>query len=428
MIEEYPLFTVIIPQKNRAEYLEPTLKTCMIQDYPNFEIIVSDDCSEDNSVEVAQKLAARDNRIKVYSHKQHLGMRDNFEFALNQVRPGYVMALGGDDGLTPGCIWKMYRILKETGRELLTWIPASLVYPEGEGEKNIFKVSRKKAPIRIIKSKDFLQHICDTFQYLVDDCPMFYIKGVASTRLVDSVKSRTNDHSFYYCPTPDGFSGVVLAGEVEDYVKSYEPLSIGGTTNKSQGKNYHRTDAQSRKEAQQFFNDNIRRTMHPQLAAQPYSPLETLMTAEYLLTAKDLPGWPAKDYYEVSYSNLLKKTFSFISRCNFANETLVRELKILREIAVQHDLLPLYNDLLVTTKKKVRKKGNVMGFTFTNSIRFDGTEIGINDIFDASMAVPFVYNFVCQFKLSRLAEMISNSIRVILNSKSFYKENLPSIE
>ncbi len=428
MKEEYPLFTVIIPQKNRAEYLEPTLKTCMIQDYPNFEVIVSDDCSDDNSVEVAQRLASRDNRIKVFPHEQHLGMRDNFEFALNQVKPGYVMALGGDDGLTPGCIWKMYKILKETGKELLTWVPASMVYPENEDEKNIFKVTRKRAPIKIIKSKDFLRHICDTFQYLIDDCPMFYIKGVASTNLVERVKSRTKDHSFYYCPTPDGFSGVVLAGEVEDYVKSFEPLSISGTTKKSQGKNYHRTDAQSRKEAEQFFNDNIRRTMHSELASQPYSPLETLMTADYLLTAKDLPGWPAKDFYEVSYSNLLRKTFGFISRCSFANETLVRELKILREIAVQHDMLPLYNDLLRTTKRKIYKRGNVIGFTYTNSIRFDGSEIGINDIFDASLAVPFVYNFVCQFKVSRIGEMFKNSMKVLLNRRAYYWEDLPSIE
>ena len=428
MKEEYPLFTVIIPQKNRAEYLEPTLKTCMLQDYPNFEIIVSDDCSDDNSVEVAQKLAARDNRIKVFPHEQHLGMRDNFEFALNQVRPGYVMALGGDDGLTPGCIWKMYKILKETGKELLTWVPASIVYPENEGEKNIFKVTRKKAPIEIIKSKDFLQHICNTFQYLIDDCPMIYIKGVASTNLVERVKSRTKDHSFYYCPTPDGFSGVVLAGEVEDYVKSFDPLSIGGTTKKSQGKNYHRTDAQSRKEAEQFFNDNIRRVMHPQLASQPYSPLETLMTADYLLTAQDLPGWPAKDYFEVSYSNLIRKTFGFISNCGFANETLVRELRILRKIAEQHDLLPLYDDLLKTTKRKINKKGNVMGFTFTNSIRFEGSEIGINDIFEASIAVPFVYNFVCQFKLSRIREMLTNSMKVILNTRAYDMEDLPNIE
>ena len=101
---QYPLFTVIIPEKNRAEYLVHTLKTCMIQEYPNFEVIVSDDCSEDNSVEVAKKASEKDPRIKVFAHNHHLGMRDNFEFALNQVRPGYVMALGGDDGLVPGCI------------------------------------------------------------------------------------------------------------------------------------------------------------------------------------------------------------------------------------------------------------------------------------------------------------------------------------
>ena len=289
-------------------------------------------------------------------------------------------------------------------------------------------VTRKKSPVKIIKSKDFLQHICDTFQYLIDDCPMFYIKGVASTSLVERVKSRTKDHSFYYCPTPDGFSGVVLAGEVEDYVKSFEPLSIGGTTKKSQGKNYHRTDAQSRKEAEQFFNDNIRRTMHVNLASQPYSPLETIMTADYLLTAQDLPGWPAKDYFEVSYSNLLRKTFGFISRSSFASETLVRELKILREIAIQHDMLPLYNELLKKTRRKIYKRGNVTGFTYTNSIRFDGAEIGINDIFDASMAVPFVYNFVCQFKLSRIAEMVKNSMKVLWNRRYYYWENLPIVE
>lgn len=109
---DYPFFSVIIPQKDRAEYLIHTLKTCMLQDYPNFEIIVSDDCSTDDSVSVVKELMAKDSRIKLFAHTHHLGMRDNFEFALNQVRSGYVMALGGDDGLVPGCIWRMYEILK----------------------------------------------------------------------------------------------------------------------------------------------------------------------------------------------------------------------------------------------------------------------------------------------------------------------------
>jgi len=110
--EKYPKFTVIIPQKDREEYLVHTLRTCMIQDYPNFDVIVGDDCSEDNTVELVKELQKQDSRIKLMAHDRHVGMRDNFELALAQVKEGYVMALGGDDGLLPGCIWKMYHILK----------------------------------------------------------------------------------------------------------------------------------------------------------------------------------------------------------------------------------------------------------------------------------------------------------------------------
>ena len=137
---EYPKFTVIIPQKNRAEYLGYTLQTCMAQDYPNFEVVVSDDCSDDNSVEVIKSKAEIDSRIKLFAHSNHLGMRDNFEFALNQVKSGFVIALGGDDGLVPGAIWKMYNIIQETGTPLLTWSTAGFTYPDETSKENIFWV------------------------------------------------------------------------------------------------------------------------------------------------------------------------------------------------------------------------------------------------------------------------------------------------
>lgn len=427
-ILDLPLFTVIIPQKNRAEYLVHTLKTCMIQDYPNFEIIVSDDCSDDNSVDVVEKLMTIDSRIKLFAHKKHLGMRDNFEFALNQVRPGYVMALGGDDGLVPCCIWRMYEILSSTKKELLTWTLAHFGYPNKEGEKNIFAVKRNKnSGIKIINSKSFLNKIAKTFLYQIDECPMFYMKGVVSTNLVDKVKSRSKDNCFYNCPTPDGFSGIVLAGEVEDYAYTNEPLSIGGNTIKSQGANYRRTDKKSREESEQFFNDNLRRTMHAELASQPYSPLETLMTADYLLTARDLPGWPGK-FEPFSFESLIRASFKFMETNNYENEVLVRELKILREIAKQHDLTELFNSLLKTTKRKVVREKNVYGFVITNSIRFEGTEFGINNIYDASLATNFVYNFYNKFSFKLFIELIKNTYKVLRRSKKYKIEYLPKID
>lgn len=424
----YPCFTVIIPQKDRAEYMYHTLRTCMIQDYPNFEVIVSDDCSEDNSVEVISKLAEKDPRIKLFAHKEHLGMRDNFEFALNQVKPGYVMALGGDDGLTPGCIWRMYEILKETGKQLLAWTPATFCYPSKAGERNLFYLKRKpKKGIRVLKSSDFLNKITKTFNYQIDECPMFYMKGIASTELVNRVKSRTKDGSFYYCPTPDGFSGVVLAGEVEDYAYVEEPLSIVGASPKSQGQNYMRTDEKSKKEAQQFFNDNIRRTMHEQLASQPYSPLQTIMTADYLLTARDLPGWPGK-CEPVSIENLLRVTFKRLETHSMHNELLVRELKIMREIAKQHNLLPLFEELMKTTKRKVVREKPVYGFVLTHSIRFNGHEIGIENIFDAALAVNFINRFNQKISMREFWQLLKNEVKVLTRTRKYKVESLPVID
>lgn len=412
MAKQYPLFTVIIPTKNRSEYLESTLRTCMLQEYPNFEVIVSDDCSNDNSVKIVQEIMKIDHRIKLYAHDKHLGMRDNFEYALNKVRPGYVMALGGDDGLTPGCIQRMFDIFEKTHSELLTWTPAAYSYPTYEGDDSIFYVKRKHAPMKIIKSEEFLTQLTNTFNYQVPGCPMIYIQGVVSTKIIDRVKSRTPDHCFYYCPTPDGFSGIVLAGEVEDYVMSYEPLSIIGTTKKSQGQNYRRFDEQSIKESEEFFKDNIRRKMHKELASQPYSPLATLMTADYMLTAKDLPGWPGKMPF-ISFELLLKKSFELMANGNYDNEVLIRELGILREIAIQHDLLPQFNKLYMKTKKVIGKDKAVKGLAFTNSIRFAGNRLGINNIYDASLATKFVYNFFGKFSIRDIREIFINSVKVI---------------
>lgn len=427
-LENYPRFTIIIPEKNRAEYLRFTLQTCMIQDYPNFEIIVSDDNSDDDSVNVVRELSQIDSRIKLYAHDHHLGMRDNFEFALNQVKPGYVMALGGDDGLSSGAIWKMYAIFKETNAELLTWPCATFRYANEKAKESLVYFRRgKNQGVKLIDSKSFLNKISKSFYYLIDDCPMFYIKGVASTNLVERVKSRTNDGSFYYCPTPDGFSGVVLAGEVKQYAFTYEPLSIGGTTTKSQGQNYMRTDKKSREESEQFFNDNVRRTMHKDLASQPYSPLISLMTADYLLTANDLPGWPGSPI-SISFESLLKAAFKEIEKTPFANEVLVRELKILRNIAIHHNLTTLFDYLYNNTKRKVVKAQNIKGFVITNSIRVDGSSLGINNILDAAYVVPCVYNFYnkyCDWSLP--IKIMLNGIKVLLRERKYSEEDLPNI-
>jgi chlorobactene glucosyltransferase len=63
--EPAPLISVLIPARNEEENIETCLKSLQKQDYPNFEILVLDDNSEDRTAELVEGMAAKDNRIRL---------------------------------------------------------------------------------------------------------------------------------------------------------------------------------------------------------------------------------------------------------------------------------------------------------------------------------------------------------------------------
>ncbi|UCH51820.1 MAG: glycosyltransferase, partial [Chloroflexota bacterium] len=60
-----PLISVLIPARNEEENIENCLRSLRIQDYPNFEILVLDDNSEDHTAELVEAIAAKDSRIRL---------------------------------------------------------------------------------------------------------------------------------------------------------------------------------------------------------------------------------------------------------------------------------------------------------------------------------------------------------------------------
>ena len=304
--DTHPLFTVIIPTKDRAEYLHHTLRTCALQDYENLEVIVSDDGSTDHTRAVVEEAARKDPRIRYVTPGVGVGMRDNFEFALEQVKPGYVMALGGDDGLLPYGISGMRNVLLETGLELLTWAAPVYSYPPNSTLSGQL-ILDKKSKSKIISSGAYLSRQARDLHYLSDlETPMFYVKGIVSTKLIDKVRDRTIDKRFYSCPTPDGYSGIVLAGEVEKFTFSGEPFSLFGASPSSQGIAYLSNSKSAKNQSEAFFKQVTGTPMHSKLARQPYSPLITLMTVDYLLSSQDLPGWPGQ-VPTINFKKMLEK-------------------------------------------------------------------------------------------------------------------------
>lgn len=423
MKSNLPLFTVIIPQKDRAEFLRSTIETCIGQSYENMEILVSDDGSIDNSLEVVNEFIEIDSRVQLFHQKEPLGMRENFEFLLKRVKPGYVIALGGDDGLMPNAIERMYEILSSTNCELLTWEPAKFIFPGLYSDNGLLVVPRKAREICLVKSRDFLKRTAKNLNYNGDpQCPMFYIKGVVSTNLIDRVRGRTTDGRFYSCATPDGYSGIVLAGEVEEYAFTTEPLSIVGSNHSSQGVSYMRSDKNSRERAKSFFSQNNSIPMHDDLARQPYSPLITLMSADYLLTARDLPGWPGS-FPPLDMKNVLFKSMQELcdGRWSHKNggELIKRELAILEEIALKYDIYEYFKYLKYNMKiKKYPLQDMLIGTGITSRTIVIGSKIlGIKTIAEAALIAKVVNNAFPYLTVMGFLKVIKRMICILYRSK-----------
>ena len=152
------------------------------------------------------------------------------------------------------------------------------------------------------------------------------------------------------------------------------------------------------------------------------------MTADYLLTARDLPGWPGK-FETFTYKNLIEKTYRFLVNSTFSNEVLVREMKILREIAKQHGELDYFNYMLKTTKRKTGQKDVVDGFFITSNVFiFNGEQLGIKNIYDAAIATPFAYELCNRVSVKSIFNYFKRFVRVAMNTRSYNKINFPTID
>lgn len=88
--------SVIVPVYNMARYLGETLDSILASDYPDFEVILMDDGSKDNSPEIARAYAEKDKRIRVFS-QQNGGACRARNHAISLSRGTYILPIDADD-------------------------------------------------------------------------------------------------------------------------------------------------------------------------------------------------------------------------------------------------------------------------------------------------------------------------------------------
>lgn len=116
-----PLVSVIVPVFNDAAFLPESLASLAAQTLTDFEVIVSDDASTDDSRAVAEVFAQRDARFRVRTNPVNLGMTRNWNAGLAAAQGRYVVKLDSDDAFRPEMLQHLVAAMESASAPLVAY-------------------------------------------------------------------------------------------------------------------------------------------------------------------------------------------------------------------------------------------------------------------------------------------------------------------
>lgn len=99
-----PKVSIIMLSYNYGSYIPEAIQSVLNQSYPDYELIIIDDCSDDGSDSIIREYASKDDRIKFFINPKNIGIASSFNSGLDKCRGEYIGYLSSDD------IWERNRL------------------------------------------------------------------------------------------------------------------------------------------------------------------------------------------------------------------------------------------------------------------------------------------------------------------------------
>lgn len=108
------LISIVMPSYNTEKYISESINSVLAQTYTNWELIIVDDCSTDNTDEIIKPYLS-DERIKYLKNEKNSGAAISRNYALREAKGKYVAFLDSDDTWEPEKLEKQVRFMEESG-------------------------------------------------------------------------------------------------------------------------------------------------------------------------------------------------------------------------------------------------------------------------------------------------------------------------
>ncbi len=204
-----PLVSVCIPAYNNADYIAETIQSVLHQTYKNIELIVVDDQSKDNTLEVVRGIT--DPRLQVYENEKNLGMSGNWNRCLELCKGEYMKLLCADDLLHETLIAREVEIMEANPSALLVQTDTQFIDVNGRNT-GYYKRYHKSG---LVEGRDASRFSIFTRDYL----------GAPLANLIRRSAYEANggfDSSFVYIIDYDFYMSIACSGQI--YIL-HEPLN-----------------------------------------------------------------------------------------------------------------------------------------------------------------------------------------------------------
>lgn len=119
------MVSVIVPVYNVEKYLSQCVKSILSQTYKNFELLLIDDGSTDNSGIICDKFAGQDGRITVF-HRENAGVSAARNYGLGKAKGSYVLFVDSDDMIAPDLLECALYVFSQTQSDIVEYQYSSI--------------------------------------------------------------------------------------------------------------------------------------------------------------------------------------------------------------------------------------------------------------------------------------------------------------
>lgn len=143
--------SVVMPVYNACSFLRDSIDSVLCQTYADFELILIDDCSTDNSYEIMCEYQQKDSRIRVFQNERNMGVSYTRNFGVEKAQFDYIALIDSDDMWSADKLQKQVSLLSTYPDTDLSYTGSAFVDTNGKRSDFVFSVPTSVTYKKLLK-------------------------------------------------------------------------------------------------------------------------------------------------------------------------------------------------------------------------------------------------------------------------------------